>query len=221
MFKAQCLLVVAGLIRLSLAWNATFLPLGDSITYGWLSTDGNGYREDLLELITAGGDSVDYIGSIQAGTMADNWNDGYIGCTIDQIASSGVPALEMVPQVVLLMAGTNDIDYQEDLTNAPSRLMTLVDEIFSYSPDAAIIVSDIPLIVDDELEPLVMTYNSGVQELVQERISEGQHLVHVSLSSLTSSEMADELHPNDEGYQVLAQAWYVGVQTASSAGWIS
>lgn len=183
--------------------------------YGWLSTDGNGYREDLLELITAGGNSVDYIGSIQAGTMADNWNDGYIGCTIDQIASSGVPALEMVPevicflsipcvyvsltfvnQVVLLIAGTNDINYQEDLANAPTRLMNLVDEIFSYSPDAAVIVSDIPLIVDDTLEPLVETYNSGVQVLLQERIAEGQHIAHVSLSNLTSSEMADDLHPS-------------------------
>ncbi|KAJ3779995.1 SGNH hydrolase-type esterase domain-containing protein [Lentinula aff. detonsa] len=213
--------VVANLIRLSSAWNATFLPLGDSITYGYLSTDGNGYREDLLELITAGGNSVDYIGSIQAGTMADNWNDGYIGCTIDQIASSGIPALKMVPQVVLLMAGTNDINYQEDLANAPTRLMNLVDEIFSYSPNAAVIVSDIPLIVDDTLEPLVETYNSGIQVLLQERISEGQHVVHVTLSDLTSSEMADDLHPNDEGYQVLAQAWDVGIQTASAAGWIA
>ncbi|GAW06943.1 lipolytic enzyme [Lentinula edodes] len=217
----RSVLVIAGLIGLGSAWNATFLPLGDSITYGWLSTDGNGYREDLLELITAGGNSVDYIGSIQAGTMADNWNDGYIGCTIDQIASSGVPALEMVPEVVLLIAGTNDINYQEDLANAPTRLMNLVDEIFSYSPDAAVIVSDIPLIVDDTLEPLVETYNSGVQVLLQERIAEGQHIAHVSLSNLTSSEMADDLHPNDEGYQVLADALYVGIQAASEAGWIA
>ncbi|KAJ4484396.1 SGNH hydrolase-type esterase domain-containing protein [Lentinula edodes] len=219
MHIVRSVLVIAGLIGLSSAWNATFLPLGDSIT--WLSTDGNGYREDLLELITAGGNSVDYIGSIQAGTMADNWNDGYIGCTIDQIASSRVPALEMVPEVVLLIAGTNDINYQEDLANAPTRLMNLVDEIFSYSPDAAVIVSDIPLIVDDTLEPLVETYNSGVQMLLQQRISEGQHIAHVSLSDLTISEMADDLHPNDEGYQVLADALYAGIQAASEAGWIA
>ncbi|KAJ3735861.1 hypothetical protein DFJ43DRAFT_1054577 [Lentinula guzmanii] len=177
--------VVANLIRLSSAWNATFLPLGDSITYVSLLTDGNGYREDLLELITARGNLVDYIGSIQAGTMADNWNNGYIRCTIDQIASSGIPALKMV---VLLMAGTNDINYQEDLANAPTRLMNL--------PNTAVIVSDIPLIADDTLEPLVETYNSGVQELLQERISEGQHIVHVTLSDLTSLEMADDLHPS-------------------------
>ncbi|KAJ3858916.1 hypothetical protein EV359DRAFT_68615 [Lentinula novae-zelandiae] len=184
MHIVRSVLVIAGLIGLGC----------DSITYGWLSTDGNGYREDLLELITAGGNSVDYIGSIQAGTMADNWNDGYIGCTIDQIASSGVPALEMVPEVVLLIAGTNDINYQEDLANAPTRLMNLVDEIFSRCRQ---------------------TYNSGVQVLLQERIAEGQHIAHVSLSNLTSSEMADDLHPilrtyvDDEGYQVLADALYM------------
>ncbi|VDC03108.1 unnamed protein product [Peniophora sp. CBMAI 1063] len=203
------------------AWNVTVLPLGDSITYGWESSDGNGYREGLLELIEASGNAVDYIGSIQAGSMADNWNDGYIGCTIEQIATNGVSALQMVPKVVLLLAGTNDINYQEDLANAPARLDSLIDEIFSYTPQATVLVSDIPLIVDDTLEPLVKTYNAGVLDLVNGRIADGQKLVHVSLDALTSSEMADELHPNDEGYQVLAKAWYTGVQTAAAKGWIA
>ncbi|KZV72072.1 carbohydrate esterase family 3 protein [Peniophora sp. CONT] len=212
------LVVSAGLVA---AWNVTVLPLGDSITYGWQSTDGNGYREGLLELIKVDGNTVDYIGSIQAGSMTDNWNDGYIGCTIDQISTSGIPALKMVPQVVLLLAGTNDINYQEDLSNAPARLNTLIDEVFSYTPKATILVSDIPLIVDATLEPLVKTYNAGVLSLVNNRIAAGQKLVHVSLDALTTSQMADELHPNDEGYQVLAKAWYAGVQAAEAKGWIA
>lgn len=123
----------------ALAWNVTFLPLGDSITYGWESTDGNGYRLDLQNLAKAAGNTITYIGSIQAGTVrllrlavtnsvtvipfidgrtrghvlylyvtnilhrlssqTDNWNDGYIGCVITQIATQSTPALAMVPHV--------------------------------------------------------------------------------------------------------------------------
>ncbi|KIY73077.1 carbohydrate esterase family 3 protein, partial [Cylindrobasidium torrendii FP15055 ss-10] len=193
------------------------LPLGDSITYGYGSTDGNGYRLALRDLAEADGNAIDYIGSIQAGTMDDNYNDGYIGCIIEQIASQGVPGLEMV---VLLLAGTNDINYQADLDNAPARLMSLVDEIYSYSPSATVIVSEIPLIVDNTLQPLVETYNSAVKSLVGTRIDEGERIVHVSLDALTDSGMSDNLHPNDDGYKILAQAFYEGVVTATSQGWI-
>ena len=82
------------------------------------------------------------------------------------------------------------------MANAPARLDTLIDEVFSYTPQATVLVSDIPLIVDDTLEPLVKTYNAGVLDLVNERIAAGQKLVHVSLDALTTSEMADELHPS-------------------------
>ncbi|KAF8324027.1 SGNH hydrolase, partial [Clavulina sp. PMI_390] len=197
------------------------LALGDSITYGWESTDGNGYRYDLQQLSKSDGNTITYIGSIQAGTMADNWNDGYIGCVIDQIASQSTPALAMKPQVVLLMAGTNDINYQEDLANAPSRLSTLITEILTYSPSAVILVAAIPLIEDSTLEPLAETYNSGVQSMLNTRIASGNKLVWVPRpSGWTTSDMADELHPNDTGYSLLATAWHTGIVSAQSKGWI-
>ena len=70
MVALRALIALATSAGLAAAWNVTVLPLGDSITYGYESTDGNGYREDLLELIQADGNTVDYIGSIQAGSMA-------------------------------------------------------------------------------------------------------------------------------------------------------
>lgn len=56
------------------------LPLGSSITYGTGSTDGNGYRLNLLKLLS--GSKVEYIGSVRNGEMADNYNEGHPGYTI-------------------------------------------------------------------------------------------------------------------------------------------
>ena len=45
------------------------LPLGASITVGFRSTDGNGYRLDLLDRLA--GSNVQYVGTVRAGTMDD------------------------------------------------------------------------------------------------------------------------------------------------------
>lgn len=68
LFSLLALVSLTGLPA-ALAWNVTFLPLGDSITYGWESTDGNGYRLGLQNLAKAAGNTITYIGSIHAGTV--------------------------------------------------------------------------------------------------------------------------------------------------------
>jgi len=77
-----------------------FLPLGGSITYGLGSSHGNGYRDALHKLLEPG-NTVDFIGSVKAGQMSDNDNEGHSGWTIDQIATAGkyTQALPALPNV--------------------------------------------------------------------------------------------------------------------------
>jgi hypothetical protein len=84
--------------------NIRLLPLGDSITFGLTSSDGNGYRSTLHNLLQAG-NTVDFIGSIKSGTMADNDNEGHSGFTVSQIAQSATNALALParPNVRLLV----------------------------------------------------------------------------------------------------------------------
>jgi len=49
-------------------------PLGDSITYGFKSSHGNGYRLQLLNDLS--GSKEVYVGSGRNGDMADNFNEG-------------------------------------------------------------------------------------------------------------------------------------------------
>lgn len=52
------------------------LPLGASITQGYKSQDGNGYRKWLRQQLRYAGWEVDMIGSRKTGTMHDNVCDG-------------------------------------------------------------------------------------------------------------------------------------------------
>lgn len=71
-------LISLGIAPSALAWNHTTLALGDSITYGWESTDGNGYRLGLKNLVAAAGNTLTYIGSIQAGTMVSRFRFAFL-----------------------------------------------------------------------------------------------------------------------------------------------
>jgi hypothetical protein len=80
------------------------LPLGDSITYGYLSSDGNGYREYLDAMLP--NSTVEFIGSVQSGNMTDNYNEGHPGAEIAQIASFATNTLSERPNVSLYASVT-------------------------------------------------------------------------------------------------------------------
>ena len=48
------------------------MPLGASITQGYLSSDNNGYRKVLREQLRYSGWPVNMVGSLEDGTMLDN-----------------------------------------------------------------------------------------------------------------------------------------------------
>ena len=58
------------------------MPLGDSVTWGYGSTDGNGYRKVLHDLLAQQGYVVDFVGTQKSGNMADAENEGFPGATI-------------------------------------------------------------------------------------------------------------------------------------------
>ena len=65
------------------------LPLGDSITDGFASSDGNGYRIGLQEDLS--GSKVLYVGDKRAGTMANNDNAGTSLCSPADLTRGSLP----------------------------------------------------------------------------------------------------------------------------------
>ncbi|KAF9884548.1 hypothetical protein FE257_001493 [Aspergillus nanangensis] len=195
------------------------LPLGDSITMGYKSSDGNGYREDLEKRLIH--NSVDFIGTQHSGDMKDNAHEGHSGALIDAIADHARDILPKRPNVVLLMAGSNDCNRRKDVDHMPDRLGDLIDEITDACPDAAVIVAQLTPIENDESEAAVKKLNSAIPGLVSDRAKKGKKVLTVNMSAtVTTNDLKDGLHPNDHGYNLMSEVWLEGIQSASDKGWI-
>ncbi|KAL4951607.1 hypothetical protein BDW69DRAFT_186242 [Aspergillus filifer] len=61
------------------------LPLGASITEGYKSSDGTGYRKALRAQLRHAGWSVNMVGSVASGAMSDKSHEGHPGYRIEQV----------------------------------------------------------------------------------------------------------------------------------------
>jgi len=200
--------------------NLRILPLGDSITYGVGSSDGNGYRLALQNMLS--GNNVEYVGSQHSGSMTNNSNEGHSGAVIDQIAQFAYLSLKQLPNVILLMAGTNDMNIPIDPTTAPDRLGSLIDELVIAVPDAVVLVAQLIPSTAKSTETNIENFNAAIEGTVAARANAKKKVLLVDMfKAVTTSDLADALHPNDEGYIKMATAWYNAIQQASLNGWIS
>ena len=191
----------------------------DSITHGIGSTNGNGYRLNLLKNLA--GDTVNFVGSQSLGHFPGDHNEGHSGYTIDQISGQASKWTSSRPNVVLLHAGTNDLNRPFYPARAPHRLERLIDKILTTCPDAAVLVatiipSKIPLI-----QNRIKTFNPKIADVVSQRANAGKHVLLVDMfDSVTTSDLADDLHPNDRGYEKMANQWHQAIEQAKKKGWI-
>ncbi|KAK3935567.1 carbohydrate esterase [Diplogelasinospora grovesii] len=198
------------------------MPLGASITWGMLSTDGNGYRNDLRTQLTAAGNLVNMVGNVHHGTMKDNDNEGWPGYRIDQVhakATGSVPKWK--PNVILLNAGTNDAGQNRNISAAGDRMEQLLTDLYSMSPRACIVLSTLLVNKKALTEANVLLINSQFRAVADKLRRAGRRLILVDMHGDDGPQildMADDTHPNDEGYRKMANIWYAGLVQASNAG---
>jgi lysophospholipase L1-like esterase len=146
-------------------------------------------------------------------------NDGHSGWTITQIASLvPTPALATIPSIVLLMAGTNDVDGigTQPMAQAPTRLGALIDSIVSTAPNALLVVAQITPLRTASLETQVEAYNAALPAVVQMRATAGKHVVLVDMHTgfnATTMLSDDGIHPNVAGYSFMGDTWYAAIKT--------
>ena len=197
------------------------MPLGDSITWGVGSSTGNGYRGPLWNKLAADGHPLDFVGTGRGGSMSDPDNEGHSGYRIDQIAALADASLTRYrPNVVTLEIGTNDLNGSYQVSTATDRLKSLVDQITADVPDATVLVASLVVSTSGTEEQYRAAYNQAIPQIVSEAQAAGKHVGYVDMSSLTTADLADALHPNDAGYQKMADAFHRGIQAADSAGWL-
>jgi lysophospholipase L1-like esterase len=197
------------------------MPLGDSITWGVGSSTGNGYRAPLWNELAADGHPLDFVGTLRGGSMSDPDNEGHSGYRIDQIDALTDAALSRYrPNVVTLEIGTNDLNGNYQVSTASARLKSLVDRITADVPDATVLVASLIVSTSPLEEQYRAAYNQAIPGIVSSEQAAGKHVGFVDMSALTTADLADSLHPNDRGYQKMADAFHRGVQAADSAGWL-
>jgi lysophospholipase L1-like esterase len=202
------------------------LPLGDSITWG-IGYDGS-YRVKLFSNTITDKLSITYVGKLSngpstvSGQSFPKANEGHSGWTIQQIddivtgKSSDASykgkklIVDLAPNIILMHIGTNDMVSSSN--GAPDRLGTLIDHILADAPDALLVVSNIiPL---SAASSSVDTFNKAVPGVIEKRASAGKHIVFVDqFKDFPTSELGDGVHPNQKGYDRMADKWYPAIKS--------
>ncbi|CAG1976172.1 unnamed protein product [Fusarium graminearum] len=197
------------------------MPLGDSITKGNGSKDQKGYRNRLREKLISRGTSVDMVGSLKHPPtgMADNDHEGHSGKVLAQINTYWKLSIAAQPNVVLVHAGTNNMDLEEDLEGSPQILESIIDGLFQYCPDTTVLVAPVIWANKPRMQQNTDRFNPQVIAMIEKRQNAGKHILEVPID-ITADDLWDEKHPNDSGYEKMANAWLKAILEADKRGWL-
>jgi hypothetical protein len=106
------------------------------------------------------------------------------------------------PNLILIHAGTNDNWFEADgepYLEAPFRFETLLDYVLCNAADAVVLVAK--LIANKQNQTQTDFYNYALPGIVGYKIRIVDH------TNVNGDLLIDLLHPNDQGYQLMAQNW--------------
>jgi hypothetical protein len=118
-----------------------------------------------VNILTGAHNTVDMIGCLRVGVMADSDNKGHNGTTITQI-STFTSVYSQRPNIVLLHAGTNDLNLPSEPARAPQQLDAFVRKLLAACLDATIIVARIVLLTNSGTSTLIPQFNNTITDLM-------------------------------------------------------
>jgi lysophospholipase L1-like esterase len=212
----------------------TIMPMGDSITEGSVTASTyaqGGYRCPLYSSLQNTGLQFAFVGdsaSLEPGVVtacpAVNW-EGHAGYDIAAIqgwADADGSIRNLQPNIILLLAGTNDVG-QYETGSVSTQLSSLLNDIFNQDPNAWVIVSTIPPInpsapyaLPQEVlwAPNVTLANAEIATTVanykQTTLIDFYSAVVSNVNAYIGS---DGVHPTVLGYGVLANLWSNSINT--------
>lgn len=220
------LALVSSCSTLAVAVKLNIVAAGASITYGVMSSHGNGYRDDMLYSLQRAGHEVQMIGTRSGGDCYQPWSEGYPGFAIDKLKrnfTEQFSKFQSRPNVIVTLIGTNDQrPGAQDIAGAPGRFNGLLAMYQHLCPDCVIVASTLPPNGNQEQNNNINGYNAAIRNIIGGRRAAGQHiLLNDGNGGLTvAGEMAsDQYHPNDRGYQIIGQRMAEQIKSAIAMGW--
>lgn len=199
------------------------MPLGNSITEGTGSSHDSGYRRDLYALLQNAGVAFDFVGGLRYGSgFPDLDHEGHPGFLADQLNVSTYLANHPA-HVVFLEIGTNNISYGESALQVRDAIQRVIENIFLTNRDLAVYLCTVlPRKDDPTLQAATAALNALLPEVVYTQAAAGYkiYLVDVAARFLAdpawkTNLLADNLHPNDAGYTLMANALFDAYQLHS------
>lgn len=231
MIKSLFFIIVAALIAPSSYSQILIMPLGESTTQAIPA-----YRKTFYDLAIADGLSIDMIGPNSDGPELpyDSNNAGFIGFSCSELITKLRTFTEYLPDIVLLLEGTNDCGHLFDKYYPPivnghvvtpiDQLSLLVDEVSLKYPNALIFVSSIPPmgysayttagIPAGVAKSNAKVFNDSIPELIAAKSLSGKKVYFVDARSLTvqTDISNDSIHPNAVGYAKIGSFFYNAVK---------
>ncbi|MGH7661068.1 MAG: GDSL-type esterase/lipase family protein [Vulcanimicrobiaceae bacterium] len=220
------------------------LTLGDSITAGVAAGGGaaqdGGYRGTLGDLLTQNGYHAVFVGtrSDYSANIQNRAHDGWPGYVLRSFPADPGPgqlygslterALQQThPDIVLLMAGTNDLMRLErrvpgyTLGNILHSMDMLLAEIFKIDPSVRVIVA--PVVSSPRVSADTIAAFDGNLTTIAENYAKHGYRITIASEMQKSvprdvAHFPDRIHPSgDGGYADVAQAWLEAIEQVTGS----
>ena len=211
------LLLVFGMNPLNAQYRV--MLIGDEITSGTEGSDPvGGYRDDLAGLYDAEAMDVNFVGSLSTGTGFDNDHEGHDYFTADLIDANLNTWISQLgsqfPRFFMLHIGTADISQNQTNETTIQEIENIVDKMYAHDIANYIFVSSL-IPRKDQKDGTTTQLNTLIQILVAEKKAAGYDIYYVGHNEAFKANpywateyMSDDIHPNNAGYQVMAQVYF-------------
>lgn len=199
---------------------ARILPLGNSITQG--DADHVSYRYVLWTMLVDEGFDFDFIGSMTGNYTGDpEWPDhqgyefdrdheGHWGWHANQLLEDLPVWLEEYdPEIVLLLAGTNDAFNDQPAEQIGAELAEIVEVLRDDNPEVTVLLARPIPTTWSEPDEILEDLDELLDDLVASLHSEESPVVLVDQREGFDADIDtyDGIHPNEIGEQKLAANW--------------
>ena len=207
--------------RLTFSNQIRLVCAGDSITFGLRSTDSSGYRYALQRLL--GIEDYFLVGHFNDGdeSYLSNHHEGISGNTSTQLLARFQGIINYsynssVNTIFLIMIGTNDLSASVPIATITANIEDMIDLIVANdSGDDVYIGLVTPR--SGALDADVTLLNTSISSMVSGYGKSNLYAVDLNSAFKDNTNwetelLDDGLHPNDLGYQVMADTWAAAIQ---------
>jgi len=195
------------------------MPLGDSITLGSGTETLDGYRKELYTKLNDSGYLFDFVGDYNHGTGEwDMDHEGISGEILSWYRTRLTGPDDFIltrntPDIILYHMGINNLAKGGDIDQYASELNDSVKVIYNFNENATVILAKIIPTGNDNFNSRVTEFNEEVDKL--DDIWKDYNIIIVDMENLLiyPDDYSDQIHPNEEGYKKIADAWYSAIIT--------